>query len=50
LTVRQVTPRAGGEIVEALRIYVADVRSGRFPADEHAYHLSPEEAGAFEGP
>jgi 3-methyl-2-oxobutanoate hydroxymethyltransferase len=36
-----------GQIVEALRTYVAEVRSGLFPGDEHAYHLSAGEAKAF---
>src|SRR5262249_49738206 len=36
-----------GHILEALRTYVAEVRSGLFPTDEHAYHLSAGEAKAF---
>ncbi|GAC1432614.1 MAG: 3-methyl-2-oxobutanoate hydroxymethyltransferase [Chloroflexota bacterium] len=36
-----------GHIVDALRAYVADVRGGLFPAEEHTYHLSGEEAEAF---
>ena len=36
-----------GQIVESLRTYVSEVRSGRFPGAEHAYHLSAEQAEAF---
>ena len=31
-----------GSISRAIGEYAADVRSGRFPADEESYHLSPE--------
>jgi len=34
----------GGATIEALRAYAADVRSGRFPADDESYHLSSEVA------
>jgi 3-methyl-2-oxobutanoate hydroxymethyltransferase len=32
----------GADSVEALKAYAADVRSGRFPADDESYHLSAE--------
>jgi 3-methyl-2-oxobutanoate hydroxymethyltransferase len=34
-------------ITEAMKAYVADVRTGRFPADEHCYHMLKDEAGQF---
>jgi len=34
-------------ITEAMKAYVADVRTGRFPADEHCYHMLKDEAGRF---
>jgi 3-methyl-2-oxobutanoate hydroxymethyltransferase len=44
--------RRYGAIGDALRAavaaYAADVRSGRFPAPEHAFRMPPEERAAFE--
>jgi len=34
-------------VTEAMRAYVADVKSGAFPADEHCYHMLKDEAGGF---
>jgi 3-methyl-2-oxobutanoate hydroxymethyltransferase len=34
-------------ITSAMREYVADVRAGAFPADDHCYHLVKAEAGRF---
>lgn len=34
--------------VEALTAYVADVRSGAFPNDDESYHLSDDQAEAFD--
>jgi 3-methyl-2-oxobutanoate hydroxymethyltransferase len=34
-------------VTEAMRQYVEDVKAGRFPADEHCYHMLKAEAGAF---
>ncbi|MFZ0558102.1 MAG: 3-methyl-2-oxobutanoate hydroxymethyltransferase [Methylovirgula sp.] len=39
----------GAQIGEALVDYVRDVRERRFPAEENAFHLSPEELFGFEG-
>lgn len=33
----------GKQIVEAVKKYRADVKSGRFPQSEHSYHISDEE-------
>jgi 3-methyl-2-oxobutanoate hydroxymethyltransferase len=38
----------GGEIRRALGAYVADVRSGAFPGDEHTYSMPDEELAEFE--
>lgn len=38
-----------GRIVEALEAYVADVRSGRFPAEQHTYAMPAEERERFKG-
>jgi len=35
-------------VTEAMRAYVADVKAGQFPADEHCYHMLKDEAGRFE--
>ncbi len=35
-------------IGDAVARYAADVRSGAFPGDEHAYRITPEELAAFE--
>jgi len=35
-------------VTEAMRQYVAEVKAGSFPADEHCYHMLKEEAGGFE--
>lgn len=37
-----------GEIRRGLEAYAAEVRSGAYPADEHAYRISAEELSAFE--
>jgi 3-methyl-2-oxobutanoate hydroxymethyltransferase len=37
------------EIRDALEAYAADVRSGAFPGDEHAYSMSEDELKAFAG-
>ena len=37
-----------GEIRRGLEAFAADVRSGAYPADEHAYKISEEELRAFE--
>jgi 3-methyl-2-oxobutanoate hydroxymethyltransferase len=34
-------------VTDAMRAYVADVKSGAFPADEHCYHMLKDEAGGF---
>ena len=34
-------------VTEAMRAYVADVKAGEFPADEHCYHMLKDEAGGF---
>jgi len=34
-------------VTEAMKAYVADVRTGRFPAEEHCYHMLKDEAGRF---
>jgi 3-methyl-2-oxobutanoate hydroxymethyltransferase len=34
-------------IVEAMKQYVAAIRSGEYPADEHCYHMKPGEEEAF---
>ncbi len=39
----------GAQIGEALANYVRDVRERRFPAEENAFHLAPEELIGFEG-
>ena len=36
------------EIRDALEAYAADVRSGAFPDEEHAYAMPEEELAAFE--
>jgi 3-methyl-2-oxobutanoate hydroxymethyltransferase len=36
-----------GEIGGALDRYVADVRGGAFPADQHTYSIPEEELAAF---
>lgn len=38
----------GGEIRRALGAYVADVRSGAFPGDEHTYSMPDDELAEFE--
>jgi 3-methyl-2-oxobutanoate hydroxymethyltransferase len=38
----------GNEIVKALRSYVADVQSGRFPEPRHTYSMPDEERARFE--
>jgi 3-methyl-2-oxobutanoate hydroxymethyltransferase len=38
----------GAEIRRALVAYADDVRSGRFPGDEHTYSMPPEELAEFE--
>ena len=38
----------GEQIVAALRDYADDVRSGRFPDEQHAYHLTSDEAATFQ--
>ena len=38
----------GGEIRRALGEYVADVRSGAFPGDEHTYSMPEDELAGFE--
>jgi 3-methyl-2-oxobutanoate hydroxymethyltransferase len=44
--------RRYGVLGEALRnavaAYAADVRAGRFPGEEHAFHMPDEERAAFE--
>ena len=35
-------------VTEAMKAYVADVKAGAFPADEHCYHMLKSEAGGFE--
>ncbi|MPZ19759.1 MAG: 3-methyl-2-oxobutanoate hydroxymethyltransferase [Luteitalea sp.] len=37
-----------GRILEALEAYVADVRAGKFPAEQHTYSMSAEERERFE--
>jgi len=34
-------------VTDAMRQYVADVKAGTFPADEHCYHMLKSEAGGF---
>ena len=34
-------------VTEAMRAYVADVKAGAFPADEHCYHMLKDEVGKF---
>jgi len=34
-------------VTEAMRAYVADVKAGAFPADEHCYHMLKDEAPGF---
>ncbi|MEW5826570.1 MAG: 3-methyl-2-oxobutanoate hydroxymethyltransferase [Candidatus Bipolaricaulota bacterium] len=34
-------------VTQAMTEYVADVKAGRFPADEHCYHMLKDEAGQF---
>jgi len=36
-----------GVSVAAIEAYAADVRSGAFPSDDEAYHLSEEQAAAM---
>ena len=38
----------GDAIVEALRTYAADVRSGAFPEEQHTYSMPEDELAAFE--
>lgn len=38
----------GKTLREAVAAYARDVRAGRFPAEEHAFHMPPEERSAFE--
>jgi 3-methyl-2-oxobutanoate hydroxymethyltransferase len=35
------------DTVEALKAFADDVRSGRFPSDEHCYQIDPAELGLF---
>ena len=35
-------------VTDAMREYVADVKAGSFPADEHCYHMLKDEVGGFE--
>ena len=37
-----------GEIRRGLETFAAEVRSGAYPADEHAYKISEDELRAFE--
>jgi 3-methyl-2-oxobutanoate hydroxymethyltransferase len=34
-------------VTEAMKAYVADVKAGVFPADEHCYHMLKDEVGRF---
>ena len=34
-------------VTEAMKAYIADVKAGTFPADEHCYHMLKAEAGSF---
>lgn len=34
-------------VTQAMREYVADVKAGAFPADEHCYHMLKDEVGRF---
>jgi len=34
-------------VTDAMRAYVADVKAGAFPADEHCYHMLKDEAPGF---
>ena len=34
-------------VTDAMRSYVADVKAGAFPADEHCYHMLKDEAPGF---
>ena len=36
-----------GPMVAAVREYAEEVRTGRFPAPEHAYSIDPDELGRF---
>jgi len=38
----------GDALRDAVAAYAADVRAGRFPAPEHAFHMADEEREAFE--
>jgi len=38
----------GDELREAVASYARDVRAGRFPGSEHAFHMAEEERAAFE--
>jgi 3-methyl-2-oxobutanoate hydroxymethyltransferase len=38
-----------GEMVRGMRAYARDVRARRFPGEEHAYPIDPEELDAFKG-
>jgi len=35
-------------VTEAMKAYVADVKAGTFPADEHCYHMLKDEAPSFD--
>ena len=35
-------------VTEAMKAYVADVKAGTFPADEHCYHMLKSEAPGFD--
>lgn len=35
-------------VTEAMKAYVADVKAGEFPAEEHCYHMLKDEAGGFD--
>jgi 3-methyl-2-oxobutanoate hydroxymethyltransferase len=37
-----------GVVTAAMKAYVADVKKGAFPADEHCYHMLEGEAGGFQ--
>jgi 3-methyl-2-oxobutanoate hydroxymethyltransferase len=38
----------GRALREAVAAYASDVRAGRFPAEQHGFHMAPEERAAFE--
>ncbi|PWB82558.1 MAG: 3-methyl-2-oxobutanoate hydroxymethyltransferase, partial [Methylocystaceae bacterium] len=38
----------GKTLREAVAAFAGDVRAGRFPADEHAFRMAPDERAAFE--